>query len=582
MAMKWTALAVILVAAMLPAWAQDPNAGDAPDHGVARLSYVQGNVSIRHGDMGELAPAAVNVPLVTTDRVVTGDQGAAEIQFDFTNMIRLGVSSEVRLSQLEFKRYQVQIAQGTTTFRVLRDNDAQVEISTPTVSVQPVRAGTYRITVRPDGITEITVRAGQAEIYGPRGSESLAQGQTMQARGSADDPEFQIVSAIPLDDFDQFNINRDRVMQQTTSYRPGNVPPDETGGESLDPYGQWQNDPNYGQVWVPTEPPGWAPYQNGRWVDEDYYGWTWVSADPWGWTPYHYGGWYAGPYGWAWSPGGIGPHFWRPAMVGFFGWGVPGLGVGIGFGFGNVGWVPLAPFEAFHPWYGAGALAAGRIGVGANIGVANAFRNARVNGAISSMSAANFGHGAVSGANMTRPTGAEMARATAIHGSLSGIRATPASRRVSDAAVNSRGMPQTSANTRFASRPAAGASAAARGNAGAAPAWRSMNGYNAGGAARGTPGAAAGTAAGGARGGNSGAGQSNYRYYGGSQQGSNATQNRAPMQQQQPLRMNAPIVQERGNSSSSSSSSSSGSGRSAPSSSPSRGSGGGHGGGGHR
>src|SRR5579862_2749797 len=144
---RTAAWAVILVAAMAPGWAQDPNAGDAPDHGVARLSLVQGNVSMRHGDLGELSPAAVNIPLVTTDRVVTGDQGAAEIQFDFSNMIRLGVSSEVRLSQLEFKRYQVQIAAGITTFRVMRDPDpqTQVEISTPTVSLHPLRAGTYRI-----------------------------------------------------------------------------------------------------------------------------------------------------------------------------------------------------------------------------------------------------------------------------------------------------------------------------------------------------------------------------------------------------------------------------------------------------
>jgi len=581
--MKRTAWAVILVAAMAPAWAQDPNAGDAPDHGVARLSLVQGNVSIRHGDLGELAPAAINAPLVTTDRVVTGDQGTAEVQFDFTNMIRLGNSSEVRLSQLEFKRYQVQIAQGTTTFRVLRDNDAQVEISTPTVSVRPVRAGTYRISVRPDGITEITVRGGQAEIFGPRGSETLAQGQTMQARGTADDPEFQIVAAIPMDDFDRFNIDRDRVMQQTSSYRPGYVPPDEAGGESLDPYGQWQNDPNYGQVWVPSEPPGWAPYQNGRWVDEDYYGWTWVSADPWGWAPYHYGGWFMGPLGWAWWPGGIGAHYWRPAMVGFFGWGAPGFG--LGFGFGNVGWLPLGPYEAFHPWYGAGALAAGRFG-GASLGIANTFRNARVNGAISSMSAANFGRGAVSAASMTRPNGADLARASAIRGSLSGIQATSASRRMSDAPVNSRGMPQTNSNTRFASRPATGANAARSGGA-AAPAWRSLNGYNAGGT-RGAAGAAGSTGQ---------APQSNYRNNGGAQQGAYATAPRAPAQQQ-PLRMNAPIVQQRGSSSTSSSSTSNRAPSQAPAQrsapAPSRsgggggsvsrggGGGGGHGGGGRR
>src|SRR5580658_7608857 len=142
MVMRWTALAVILGAALAPAWAQDPNAGDAPDHGVARLSFIQGNVSIRHGDLGELAPATVNAPLVTTDRVVTGDSGSAEVQFDFTNMVRLAISTEVRLSELSFKRYQVQVAQGTVTFRVLRDNDGQVEISTPTVSVIPLRAGT--------------------------------------------------------------------------------------------------------------------------------------------------------------------------------------------------------------------------------------------------------------------------------------------------------------------------------------------------------------------------------------------------------------------------------------------------------
>src|SRR5579863_242916 len=530
MVMKRIGLAVILGAVL--AWAQDPNAGDAPDHGVARLSFIQGNVSIRHGDMGELAPAAMNAPLVTTDRVVTGDGGSAEVQFDFTNMIRLGVSSEVRLSQLEYKKYQVQIAQGTTTFRVLRDNDAQVEISTPTVSVRPVHAGTYRVSVRPDGITEITVRGGQAEIYGPRGSETLAQGQTMQVRGSADDPEFQVVSAIPMDDFDRFNIDRDKVMQQTSSYRPGYVPPDVTGGESLDPYGQWQNDPNYGQVWVPSEPPGWAPYQNGRWVDEDYYGWTWVSADPWGWAPYHYGGWFMGPWGWAWWPGGIGAHYWRPALVGFFGWG-PGLGVG--FGFGHMGWVPLGPFERFHPWYGAGVVAGARAGF-VSLGVANTFRNARVNGAISSMRANEFGRGAVSAANMTRPTGADLARASAINGSLP-VQATAASRRMSDAVVNSRGMPQTSANTRFATRSSV-ANAASRGNAGAAPAWRSMNGYNAGGGARGA-GGTPGT-------GGAGAPQSNYRNNGGARQGSyGATpQNRAP--QQQPLRMNPQIVQQRG------------------------------------
>src|SRR5579863_6610564 len=78
--------------------AQVPQPGDPGDaeHGVARLSLFQGNVSVRHGDAGELTAAAINAPLVTTDRVVTGDVGRAEVQFDAANAIRLGPASEVR------------------------------------------------------------------------------------------------------------------------------------------------------------------------------------------------------------------------------------------------------------------------------------------------------------------------------------------------------------------------------------------------------------------------------------------------------------------------------------------------------
>jgi hypothetical protein len=45
---------------------------------------------------------------------------------------------------------------------------------------------------------------------------------------------------------------------------------------------------------------------------------------------------------------------WRPAIVAFFGFGGGNYGGGFSFNvaFGNVGWVPLAPFEPYHPWWG--------------------------------------------------------------------------------------------------------------------------------------------------------------------------------------------------------------------------------------
>src|SRR5690349_13750326 len=119
--------------------AQTGQDDDGPGVGVARLSILHGDVSIRRGDSGDFVAAAVNAPLVVQDRVLTGQASRAELQFDFSNMIRLGSAAEVRLSELEQRRYQIQIALGTVTYRVLRSSDAQVELSTPSVAVRPLK-----------------------------------------------------------------------------------------------------------------------------------------------------------------------------------------------------------------------------------------------------------------------------------------------------------------------------------------------------------------------------------------------------------------------------------------------------------
>jgi hypothetical protein len=395
------------------------NDADTPNRAVARISIMNGVVSVRRGDSGEAVAAAVNAPLTAADRLLTGEGSRAEIQFDAIDMIRLAPQTEVRLGDLAYHRYQIQIANGTTVFRVLRDNDAEIEISTPSVAVRPLKRGVYRITVKPDGTSEVTVRSGEAEIASPKGTEKLAAGKTMVARGSADNPEFQTTAAIAQDQFDRWNLDRDRDLEKSVSR--GYVNPDINGTEELDNNGRWVNDPAYGQVWVPAADPGWAPYRVGRWVWVDYYGWTWVSADPWGWAPYHYGRWYMSTYGWAWWPGAIyGPYYWRPALVGFFGWGGPGFGVGLGFGFGNVGWVALAPYERFHPWYGAGIYGRGfgAVNITRNVNVTSVYRNARVSNGVTSMASNQFGRAGVNTSNYVHAGAADLARAGAVRGSM--------------------------------------------------------------------------------------------------------------------------------------------------------------------
>ena len=130
----------------------------------------------------------------------------------------------------------------------------------------------------------------------------------MMVRGDPSNPEFQIVAALGLDDWDRWNADRDRRLESAgNNVYNRYVSPDVYGAESLEGYGRWVNTPDYGNVWTPQVAAGWAPYRDGRWVWEDYYGWTWVSYDPWGWAPYHYGRWFfnAGYGGWCWWPGSI-------------------------------------------------------------------------------------------------------------------------------------------------------------------------------------------------------------------------------------------------------------------------------------
>ena len=407
-----------------------------------------GNVSMRRGDSGDLVAAAVNAPVTIGDRVVTGD-GRAEVQFDAANLIRLGPGTEVRFSELQFQRYQIQIAAGSASFRVLRDSDAQVEISTPSISIHPIKRGVYRVNIRPDGTTEISLRGGaEGEVFGPRGSERVLNGSTMLVRGSSSDPEFQVTGAPPDDDFDRWGASRDQQLERAVA--PRYVPRDVYGAEDLDGNGRWVNDGSYGQVWQPTNvDPGWAPYRCGRWVWMDYYGWSWVGCESWGWAPYHYGRWYMGSLGWCWWPGPLyGHHYWRPALVGFFGW---GGGVGVGFGFGNIGWVPLAPFERFHPWYGRGFSGGFRGSVVNNVNVTNVYRNARFSNSITSVRFGEFGRAGVTNVNFVRASSGDLQRAGAVRGPLPVSRSRESSQFTTRAA-STQGLPRTSDNARFFSR----------------------------------------------------------------------------------------------------------------------------------
>ena len=402
-----------------PADSQQQAPVDEPGRAVARISVMNGDASVTRGDAGTPVAAAVNAPLMAGDALSLAPGATVEVQIDFANFARLAGDSQARIANLDNGHYQIQLSKGLLTYRVLRQTNAQSEIETPLVAVHPLGLSAVRVEVAPDSSTRITVRHGEVEVFTPKGSERVREGTMMEVRGTAADPEFQVVNAFPNDQWDTWNDQRDGYLQRAQS--PRYVSPEIVGSEDLDNYGRWSNDPQYGDVWTPNVPAGWAPYRNGQWVWEDYYGWTWVDYAPWGWAPFHYGSWYlrAG-FGWCWYPGPRVGHYWyHPARVAFFGF---GSGFSVGFGFGNVGWVPLAPYEAFRPWYGRGWYGGGRpvvvnnINIVHNVNIANEYRNARFANGVTAVTAADFQRG-----NFRSPVGvqrAQLSQASLVRGAV--------------------------------------------------------------------------------------------------------------------------------------------------------------------
>jgi hypothetical protein len=319
---------------------------------------IHGDVSTQRGDSGTWSAAVLNQPVVNGDKVSTGPGGRAEVQLDFANILRLGSNSQANIANFTHKYIQIQIGQGLANYSVFGESEAEPEIDTPNVAVHPAHQdGVFRIEVRPDGDSIIIVRKGEAQISTPQGIANVKLGDMVTVRGSGADARYKISTAPDRDDWDRWNSERDRMIHNADAWRHTNKY--YVGSEDLDANGQWENVPDYGQVWVPNEPEDWAPYRDGNWVWEPYYGWTWVGYEPWGWAPYHYGRWMWYGGSWAWWPGpvwgaGFYRPFWAPAYVSFFGFG-GGFGFGFGFGWGGwggFGWLPIGPCDRFFPWWG--------------------------------------------------------------------------------------------------------------------------------------------------------------------------------------------------------------------------------------
>ncbi|MGH9357000.1 MAG: FecR domain-containing protein, partial [Terriglobia bacterium] len=265
--MKWRPKLAVMILAVVGMASVRLRAQAEASPGVARVSLIHGEVSTERADTGDWAAATLNAPLVTGDSLSTGGASRAELQLDYANILRLGEHTEAKIADLSGSHIQVQLAQGLADYTVLSGNQADLEIDTPNVAVHPTEPGIYRVEVFSNSHATVIVRKGNAQVSTPQGSTTVKNGELMRIEGT-DNPQYQIVGAPKTDAWDQWNNQRNHVIEDAKSYQHTNKY--YTGAEDMDAYGHWVNVQGYNWCWTPYVDAGWIPYNNGRWAWEPY------------------------------------------------------------------------------------------------------------------------------------------------------------------------------------------------------------------------------------------------------------------------------------------------------------------------
>jgi hypothetical protein len=334
---------------------QSSDQGDPPSR-AARISYVEGSVSLQPGGDGDWGEAAKNRPTTVGDKIWADKDSRAELQAGQAS-IHMGSMTALSFLNLDDNIMQVRVAEGAINFRVreLREGDTY-EVDTPNLAFTVKQAGAFRVEVSEDGQgTRVTAIRGEGEITAGSKTYEVHVGEMAELTGS-DNPDYQSSQAAPPDGLDRWAAQRDLREDNSTSAKY--VSRDMPGYSDLDDNGSWNEEPDYGPVWYPnTVSVGWAPYSYGYWNWIGPWGWSWIGYEPWGFAPYHYGRWSYIHSRWGWCPGPIYARpFYGPAFVGFYG----GRHFGVGL---SVGWFPLGFGEPYHPWFRGGRGYVNRINV---------------------------------------------------------------------------------------------------------------------------------------------------------------------------------------------------------------------------
>ena len=301
-------LSVLVVSVIAAAWV----GAQAESHvRIIRLSYVDGSVQMDRPGQG-MERAILNTPVTEGFRLVTGNDGLAEVEFENNSSVRLGENSEVHFSKLivndaGLKVNELDAVKGTLYIdtRSSKGDIYRVLAGNSTFSVD--RDTQLRFS-NDNGRVALSVMKGEAQLENQATAVKIKKKETLTL-DSDSASGYQIAKGVEAAPLDRWNDERSayQTAYGTNTYYGYRPMGSSFGYADLGYYGAWSYLPGLGMAWQPYGIDGWMgwnPYMAGAWTFCPGFGYAWASAYPWGWLPYHYGGWtFINGSGWFWTPG---------------------------------------------------------------------------------------------------------------------------------------------------------------------------------------------------------------------------------------------------------------------------------------
>ena len=203
----YLSLAVFLASIL---WAVPASAQNNPPGRAARLSLIQGKVSLQVSGASNWSEASTNYPLTTGDRIYADQGSKAEIEVGSV-AIRVSEATDLTVANLNDRVIQLGLGQGTIRVRVYElISGNSIEVDTPNGALTLLESGDYRMDAFPnDNTTLVSVNSGNLDISGGGLSQTVDEGQAVKLEGS-DQIQATLVSIPDADSFDRWSRDRDR------------------------------------------------------------------------------------------------------------------------------------------------------------------------------------------------------------------------------------------------------------------------------------------------------------------------------------------------------------------------------------